>query len=456
MLAGTIAALLILGAFLSTSIPGTTSKLYADVTQAIRTAKTVVVSINTIDESGGLTTAKILYAPQEGFRVEASDKIVIDNGALQWSWDPRATLPATIVSRRRSQDGMSMISEMLQLETLPVEWRQSRAPELDREVQGQKLDAYLIEERESSTSDASKSNASRQRIYVWRDSQQRVIDIQSQQTRDDSSWREVRSINITYDQELDSKQFTYADIQNATIVDIDKLWEQRFPLEKALAIGEDGGLKFAVHEVSRCGTDMFYIVSSVRATEDLLKKSSIKRRRLNLQTTLWDVAEHLNGASVQQDYHLATLSTAEFEGVHYMWWIAAQRRYFRIKDGERIPEYAGTKLEFEPGKLRLPIMANYRDRQLGNGLAIAKLDVPLSKEIESLADVSRRVRRDLTLSPEILNIYKFEGQSLHPVAISEVTDEAFASSLQSEIEWLRSHDQLGEERLGQTGLGNDQ
>lgn len=439
--ASSLAAALLLLASLGMVLFGTSQTLQAQVRDAIAKSKAVRIDITTTNDAGATTKAQVWYSPELGFRAESNDKVIVDDRSSQWSWDPRSTSTSNAVVQRVSQDGMQMIAGMLNLEALPEDWKQSRATDHDTEIDGRACQAYLIQQ----PSQSSNTEGPSQRAYLWRDSQQRVTSIHGQ-SLNNQNWQTVRKIDIAYDQEIETGKFAYDAPEGSTLVEADRLWEERFPIGHALATTESGGLKFAVHELRRCGPDMFYVVSSVRGTDDYLKKYPPRRRQLNLETTILDIAEQ-SSTSVQQDSHIATLGTAEVQGVHYMWWIAAQRRYFRIKDGVKVHVDAGNKLESAPGMLTLPILANYRGRSDSPSVVTAQLKLPVGDAIESLESVSKLVRHEIALSPDNAITYVFNGGSLKPTKPTDVTDEALTASIQSQLDWLRSYDELGESNL---------
>ncbi len=438
-------ALLVAFAFLWTTLLSAPATLSAQVKAAIAKARTAHVSIVTIDGRDGRQKAELWYSRNVGFRAESPQEFILDNGQQQWAWNPTLKDAELVIARRASRNAAGMLADSLQLGSAPADWRKGRSAEFDREIQGQRCEAHLVEPPAAAASTAfGDTGPSPMRFVVWLDPQQRVVQIEEQR-QSNATWKTRRETSIAYDVEVAGEKFAARFPPAAKIVDADGLWDDRFPLEKALATTESGGLVFAVHEITRCDNEMFYVVSSVRGTREHLEKYPPKRRMFNLQTTMLDVAEQLAGVRVGQECHHAMLTSAELEGVHYVWWLAVPRKYFLKKDGVKVPQDIGAKLEFEPGRVRIPLAAYYRDSRAGNGLVSAQVEITLPNPgaSETLVEVAGRARRDALLNSEGLSLYG--GITANEVRIlrpASTTDAELAAGLASQIEWLRLNDEV--------------
>ncbi len=443
-LAGTVA--LLLGfALVWTTLLSSPTTLSAQVKAAIAKARSAHVTITIIDAQNGRKKAELWYSREHGLRAESSDEFIVDDGRQQWTWNPTLKESDLIVARRASRDAASMIADSIQLGALPADWRKGRAAEFDREIQGKRGEAHLVEPPPSAVSTAfGDSHPSPMRLVVWLDPEQRVVQIEEQR-QTNMTWKARRETSIEYGIEVALEKFATKFPAAAKIVDADQLWADRFPLEKSLATAQSGGLLFAVHEFARCDDGMFYVVSSVRGTSEHLKKFPPQRRVLNLQTTILDVAEQINGASVLLECHLATLTSAELEGVHYMWWICVPRKFYRMQDGVRVPLKAGTQLEIEPGRIRIPLTARYRDPRAGTNWETVQVELKLPAEArpEPLVEIAGHARRDALLDGEGLNLFAgIKDNTLQVLRPASTTDAEFAKGIASTIEWLRSHDEV--------------
>lgn len=419
------------------------SSLYAQVKESIRTSLSAHLQIVSIDPSGSRTIGTLWYSRELGVRGEAGNEVFIDDGKQQWNWNTADNGPA-IVSRRASRDGIAMVAESLQLPN-PSE-ALVRASEYDREILDQKCKAFKV---------AIQSQQPAMRVLAWQNEAGKVLLVRTEQSdgaRGD--WRTTRELSITYNVDVPREKFTPQFPASATIVNEDRVWLDRFPIEKSLATAESGGLLFAVHELSRCENGSFYVVSSVRGSAEHLKQHPPKSRNLNLRTTVLEVAEQLCSPTSQQDFHLAPIASSEIDGVHFLWWLATDRNYFTVEAGKRIPQGVGTKMESELGRVELPLMAQYRGELRGTAIVSTKATVTLSKDanVLSLQDVTTQVLHDASLSRDGLLVHTFGNATGGCVPSSSTTVDQMVQSLQAALEWLATHDELGEVRVGGGGM----
>ncbi len=445
-LAGSVLILLVAISVVWTTMLATPSTLAAQVKASIRKSVSAHIAMTTIDAKGGRIRANIWYSREHGFRMESTDEWVVDDGRQQWTWNPIVNESDRIVYRRASREGVSMIAEMFQLENAPADWHQVRSTELDQDIRGKRCEAHLLEpSQQQSTSTAyGDSHPSPMRIVVWLDSQHRVVQVDHQHQAD-GKWAVRRETSIDYDIENASDKFAVHFAPATKIVDADKLWSNRFPLDKSLATAESGGLLFAIHEIARCEGDMFYVVSSVRGTSEHLKKFPPKRRRMNLQSSILEVAQQHDTAGSNQGCHRATLTNVNFEGVHYLWWIAVPQKSFWVKEGVRTFLESPSTLEYEPGRIRVPLMAHYLDPRAGSNWVDAQVELALLNDgrSETLAQIAGRARRDALLLDDGLNLYgSIKDNVVQILRPQSIGDDGFANELVSQIEWLRLTDEI--------------
>lgn len=440
-------AVLVAFAFVWATMLSSPATVSAQVQAAMKKARSAHVSMTIIESPDRRQKAELWYSREHGFRAESPEEFIVDNGQQQWAWNPALKESDLIVARRTSRNAAELVANSMQLGAAPADWSKGRMAELDRDIQGKRCEAHLIVPPANAEARAfGDASPTPLRFVVWLDPQQRVTRIEEQRQAN-AAWQTRRETSIEYDVEITVDKFAVKFPAAAKIMDADGLWAARFPLEKSLATAESGGLLFAVHEVTRCDKDMFYIVSSVRGTPEHLKRFPPQRRRLNLQTTILDVAEQLSGVRVDRECHHAMLTSAENEGVHYVWSLAVPRNYFQLKDGVRVPHGTGTKLEFEPGRIHVPLAAHYRDRRAGNDLVQVDVDVTLRNDgaAETLLQIAGRARRDALLNGEGLNLYgDIKNNEVRFLRPASVTDAEFASGLRSQIEWLQSNDQVSD------------
>ncbi|MFO1065883.1 MAG: hypothetical protein U0892_18625 [Pirellulales bacterium] len=440
---GAVAAAAVALIAIVTSMISAPSSLYAQVKESIRKSLSVHLQITSVDSSGTRTIGTLWYSRELGVRGEMGDEVFIDNGKQQWNWHAVDNAPA-VVSRRASRDGIALVADALSLPRRSE--KPIRASKFDREIQGKNCAAYEVPIPKSNGPD-SQTVVPATRVLVWQNDEGQILLIRSEQfDGNQGDWKTTRELSITYDIEVPRDKFSPQFPASTLIVDEDRVWADRFPVEKSLATSESGGLLFAVHELSRCENGSYYVISSVRATAEHLKKYPPKQRKLNLQTTVLDVAEQFCSATTQQDCHLAPLASSEIDGVHYLWWLATDRNYFVVEADKRVLQAVGKKMESELGRVQVPLMANYRGELMGSSMISTHATVELAKgsAVLTLHDVAERVRRDASLSHDGLLVHTFENATGRYVPASSITADQLVRSWEAELDWLKANDQLGE------------
>jgi hypothetical protein len=432
--------------------------LQAQVQQALEKASTAHVVISTLDDKGVRQRAEIWYERGRGFRAESPDEVILDDGRQQWTWRPGTKEGELVIARRASRDAVSMITTLFQLGNAPAAWARQRTPEHDREIDGRPCHGFVVTPPTPQVINADGSglvpDPHPPRIVVLADPDERIVHLEEQR-QVNGRWQAGREVSLAYNVKVPGEKLAVNLPAGGRVIDADRALEERFPLDKALARAEEGGLLFAVHELQRGPDETFYIVSSVRGTPEYLKKHPPKPRRLNLQVTLLDVAEQLAAASTDQDCNRAVLASAEADGVHYLWWLAARRRYFTVEQGQRKPHSEAPSLEVSPGKIQVPLQAIFRGPLAGPNWVRVNVEVSLAadQKVQPLADIAARSRRDALLIQQapgavvgLLGWVK-EGEMRHTLP-DQITDADFAKQVGQQLEWLHSFDEITEPGQG--------
>ena len=104
---------------------------------------------------------------------------------------------------------------------------------------------------------------------------------------------------------------------------------------------------------------------------------------------------------------------------------------------------AGKPLEFEPGRVRLPLRTNLRD---GSRLVSTHVELEAKRGVapatlERIAGFARRDAKLVTTPGRVYGSVKNFGEvkMLNP---NDVNDAEYAKELQSQLDWLRSFDKL--------------
>jgi hypothetical protein len=445
------AAMLLVAVAASWLLLGTPRTLQAQVQQALARANTAHVVISSLDEKGVRRQGEVWYERGRGFRAESPDEVILDDGRHQWTWQPGAKDGERVIARRPSQDAVGMIAGMFQLGKAPATWGRERAAEHDRAIDGRPCRGFVVTPPTGEVMAPDGSGLVPElhppRFVVLTDPDDRVVSVEEQRFVD-GRWQAGRQIAIAYDVKVPAEKLA-VHLPPGRVVDADRALADRFPLDRALARGEADGLLFAVHEAALGEDDTVYVVSSVRGTPEYLKAHPPQRRRLNLQTTMLDVAQQVAG-SVDQDCHRAALATAEKDGVHYLWWLVARRHFFTEQNGLRQPAGESPSLEVRPGTVRVPLQAFFRGPQAGGSLVQVSVEVALpgeKKEAEPLGKIAARARRDVLLLRQAAEDSAFlygcvrDGE-LRPTPPADITDANYARGVRRQLDWLRSCDKV--------------
>jgi hypothetical protein len=430
--------------------------LQAQVERALARTAAAFITVSGLDAQGVRRNSNIWYSSEHGFRVESPEETIVDNGQQQWTWQPNAVPDEMVVVRRQSADGRKMLSEMFALNDAPADWKQHRAAEHDCEIGGEKCSAYLIvpPPRQELFRDGQRlvpvADASPPRIIVWSDRQDRIVQIE-QQRQVQGEWQSGRQTSIHYDADVPAEKFRADFPARAKVVDADATLEDRFPLSDALATEESEGLLFAIHEAERMEGGMVFIVSSVRGTRAYLRAHPPTRRRLNLTTTLLDVAYVSDAAgTIDGDWNRASLAYAQNQGVYYSWWIAVPRRTYFVKDGVEVEVDHRRKPE-TADKTRISLFANPMAMRTPKGAlksVSATIELALADKATTLPEIAAHALGDASLLTTRGSWVGLRGgisqDTMRHMAPSEVNATQFVAEIRSQLAWLHGLDLLPE------------
>lgn len=441
-LCASAAAAAIVLAFGFLTVMSTPRTLQAQMEQALAKASSahIVHSVSPhLDEQGVRRETHIWYSQQHGMRWEFDDRILIDDRRQIWIWKPQAE---ELVVRRRSADPVHMITEMFDLKNLPADWKQRRAAEHDRSINGQRCQGYVVAPRHASTP---APGSHPWRYIVWLDPQERIV-ANEEQHRIEGKWQIEEQSQIRYDVEsLSAEKFVPNLPAEAKIVDGDTLLDEHFPLKKALATVQSESLMFAVHKIGRMDGKMermeggmYFVVSSVRGTPEYFKEyPRVPRRPISL-TTIVDVAKQTSSPNSGGGLHRAVLAYAEWQDVHYLWWIAIP---FGVTETFSPDAYPDSLLEGTSGKVRIPLEASkwVSEGRLSGVSAAVEVSVPATRQ--TLDEVAADVRREaallrLALIPSNL-VGGVRNNTNHIVEPSKISDADYAAEVRQQFDWFR-------------------
>lgn len=445
--------------------------LQAAVMDGLTGARSVHMVIRGRGDDGRPRNGELWYVRGEGLRAESSEEVVVDDGRFQWAWRPQKAGEETTVIRQPTSKGR-FAAQVFRLLTLPetaIDLKRSRAPELDRPVAASPCLAYLVsapEPRPGSPSQIRPADPRPWRDVVLVDAEQRVREISSQRLVE-GRWQTFSEVRITYDVTIPHERVAARLPAKAKLIDPDATFHGRYPLERALARIDRGGLVLAVHEVRPLTEGLgYFVVSSVRATPEFLREEPPRRRWVTADVELFDVAcQPVAHQAFDSSNNFVGLAEARREGVQYVWWILLPREYFMKQGGKRIvvdlvPPEGRRKLDEPPGGVWIPLTARYlseRHRD-ANGIAETLLEwlrVPMAPnpariDLQSAAAQTRRdlitmgygsVRALYGVAPGAAHLPK----AMRPLAHfdpTEISDVEFANAIRKGIEDFSALDEI--------------
>ncbi|WP_165250917.1 LolA family protein [Paludisphaera soli] len=439
--------------------------LLAAVQKGLERAGSAHLVMTARDEQGREHRADAWYVKGVGVRMETPDRTIVENGASQWSWPTVAAEP--VATRRRGPGFFAIqLPQMLALQESPDGWRRERSPELDREVDGRPALGFTFSAPPEQT-----PGRPAPRTLVLADAEERIREIAFEERQADGTWRRAREVRIEYDAPIPPEKLAFQPPEGAKVVDLDEAFHGLHPLDRALHRVELGGLILAVHDVRPLeDREGFSVVSSVRGTPDFLAKHPPRRRPLNPETVIVEVAtQNVGNRMYGGRYDLIGLATAERDGVEYGWWLVVPRRLYMVKDGRReyLPETDQVigdepgRLDAVPGKARVPLKATFRDPALrdpkGHPREVstwAEVPIPADNPPTTIEAVAARARRDLMrmgggdAGYTLLGIAadaKDDGSGLRPMSHflpESVSDADFAAAARRGLDDLRKFDEV--------------
>jgi outer membrane lipoprotein-sorting protein len=456
--------------------------LLAAVQDGLKRARSAHIVLTSWADGGASYKAEIWYRRDEGLRMESPEQVIVEDGKFQWSWKTPAAGGDLVVLRQRSPGFFStQLPGMLALPDVPNDWSRTRSPELDREVNGRRCQGFTLTLANLSRQLAHEATPAGQlaiRELVLAEPEGRIHEITVQVRQGDGSWRRMREIKIEYDVPVAGDLVTVRLPEGARVVDRDQAFESLYPLDRALRRVEMGGLILAVHDLQPLvGREGFYVVSSVRGTPEFLKAYPPRRRPLNPEVVVLDVAFQ-PGSNMMQGggkYDRIVMGNSSRDGVEFSWWLVVPRRFFKVKDGKRVylPDDDRSAMAGEPGRLddlpgaaRVPLSATYWNEKLRDANGVQKdvstwTEVPLApnRPPATLDEVAARARHDLLMmgvgsAGGLLGVAadaKAAPKTLRPMSHfsqETVSDADFAAAVRRGFDDLRQSDEVRDLRPG--------
>jgi hypothetical protein len=309
--------------------------LYAQAIDAIRRARTVCITMTAQAEADKppQIVRRAWYERGVGFREELgteqvgaefpAGEIRLGNQNNLWTY----LRGSNLVIRAKSGALDDLVDRMLDIDALKQlqqTGKVDRYPAADQDVDGQPCRAYLYTYVYPAGYPLELEKGPKRRSVFLFDDQSRMVRVLNE-TQSSNGWKIEATIDWKYDVPVERTLFQPNFGNNVKIVDADQVFDQFVDLDKALYREERAGLWFAIHRLQRF-QDGIFIVSSVRGTDETLKKYPLKRQVLG-PGMLFDEGPAANyEASPQGDrYFRIDLARADFHGINVCWWVLVPR-----------------------------------------------------------------------------------------------------------------------------------
>jgi hypothetical protein len=221
--------------------------------------------------------------------------------------------------------------------------KMDRYPDADQTVDGEPCNAYLLTYVYPAGYPVNPQRKNdRRRSLILLDGQSRIIRSLSK-TQSNDGWKVQATTDWKYDEPVDRSLFQPKFGDNVRIVDADHVFADFVDLDKAVYREQRAGLWFAIHRLQRF-QDGIFIVSSVRGTDETLKKYPLTRRVAG-PGLLDDDGPAANYEASPQGggYFRIDLARADYQGINVCWWVLVPR-------GVPLNHF-----DIAPGKVKLPV-----------------------------------------------------------------------------------------------------
>ncbi len=407
------------------------------------------------------------YRRGEGLRLESPEGVLVDDGKFEWSWATTGDNARETLVIRQPSKKVNFARSITQWLNLPDvrSGSRTRLPEKDRTIDGVPCQAFSLPPPAEEPGLYRGVNPPAMRALILVDAGERLVEVTAQ-IEMNGTWQSGITIQIESNAEVPPERLAVRLPDRARVIDPETAFTDRYPLEKALAQVELGGLLFGVHDVRPLKDgEGYFVVTSVRGTPAHLKKYPPRRRRVNMSVPeVLDVAMQPLWKQIGNTFDRIVIADAVREGVEIHWWLLIPRRFFIMKNGKKefIPIKPGDghdSLDAVAGKVRIPLEANYwhdalRESNGAMGGVFKWVDVPRPAESapESLERLAGRARRDILVMVQgnLGGLYGVASgapnqpgnpRPLSRLTAEETTDAEFAAAIQRGIDDFRALDE---------------
>jgi hypothetical protein len=425
-----IAASVTVFAVLWWGILGDRNSLYAQVMEAVHKARTfhTIQYAQPKDGAQPIKASEAWYERGVGFRQEGFGFIHIGNEEYLWTFAKDRKMATRSTSNGIDKATAPIFAE---IDKIAQELRNEyeRYPEGDQKIDGQPCNAYLLTKLDRYTDSSLKSGERRLLLYL--DQQSRLVRGVVQQ-REDNHYNTESFVSYKYDESIDPALFKPDFGKDVKIVDADKAFDEFVDLKKAIYTEERDGLIFAIHRIERFENGGVMYVSSVRGTEETLKKYPLTMRRVRPGQFLADGPATNHG----------NLASATHQGIDVGWWAI-------------IPHMTKPNhFEVAPGRIKIHVFvmphgefANlFRDKS-GVGYDLTwdiEVNVPRPEAIPTIEEIAKGVYADLvTLKAIRFKYLEFSDKDHNEQKSAEIDDissDEYAKKTVRNVKWEYEHD----------------
>lgn len=438
-----IAASVTVFALLWWGVEGSRNSLYAQVIDAVRKARTLHISqfAQPKDGANPIKATEQWFQRGVGFRMEGFGQIRLGNEDYIWNFNKDRNVVTRSQSNGIDKATMPIFAEIDQLaQELQNEYE--RYPEGDQRIDGEPCKAYLLTKTDR-IADASLKSGER-RLLLYLDQQSRLVRA-AVQRREDNRYNTESFTSYKYDEPIDPALFKPDFGKDVKIVDADKVFDEFVSLKSAVYVEEKFGLIYAIHRVERFENGCVLFVSSVRGTEETLKKYPLTKRRIQPGQFLSDgPATNPSSSHIGNDSYHMKLADATHQGIDVAWWAM-------IPQGTRPNHF-----EVAPGRIKIHVFVSPRGEffnlfQDKNGIGRdldwdVEVNVPRQESIPTSEEIAEGVYADLeTLSAVFFKTLIFSSDD-HKMQIGslgnidEISADEYARKIVKDIKWEYEHE----------------
>ena len=423
------------------STPG--SRLYASMKDALEKVDSFRVVTSVVNADGELNpAAQTWFQRNRGFAVDQPDVIRIDSGESFWEYRKGGTTAI----RRRSQDTDLLLDQAIGFkEELEQDCKRFEAG--DKTIDGLDLKCYQVTFHSArKPTDQTLLDFSKRRTYVYVDNRALLYRIESLENHD-GVWRLMRVRRWEYNVDIDPQVFVPDFGDHVAIIDADKVFEDLTNAARSIWTEERDGLIYTIHEAQLFQSGGVLVMSSVRGTEETLKKYPLRRRMIQPGLYITDVpAMNYQASPLGSGYFRLSLARARQNGVDVEWWMMVPRgrkpNWFK-NDNNQVELRLGITPWGEYGKTQ-----HADDRGVIRHITWTQaLDLPEPQALPALADVAKQVYQTMSLlAPQPgtdldMGIEEVDGEPRKRHAFTrDVSCQEFVDAVYDHWRWWENRD----------------